>query len=87
MKVAKTACGHIEALTKTGTVEGVKGKGVFLDTGYILTFSSGLERMTPVLRFLRETAQGRLSVTRTWMEVKFCPLCGVPVEYEERAVV
>lgn len=83
MNIAKTACGHIEALTKTGTVEGVRGTGVFLDTGNVLNFASGLERQMPVLRFLRETKNGGLSVTSTWMEVKFCPMCGVPVEYEE----
>ena len=79
MLIAKTECGHIRGMMGDN-VQGWR----FLDSGNILNIPTGAYRMAPVLRRLKETPSGRLTVQSDWLEVKFCPECGDRVKFEER---
>ena len=69
-----TNCAHIKALHDN----------MFLDSSDIVDLLTGKTRVRPVLRRLKEGRDGRLSVTRDWMEVLHCPLCGAKVSNESK---
>lgn len=80
-------CGCMDALTKIQEFEGVKSNFKFLDTGRIINLEANTERIAPVLRALREGKNGHLNVGQPWIEIKFCPLCGLKIDTKIEVVI
>lgn len=78
-------CDCIRALQTPTELPGKKGLYRFLDSGLLMNLQQGTQRRSPVLRTLKEGKDGRLTVSGTWLEIKFCPVCGQAVEAEEIA--
>ena len=72
-----------KCLTMLSTPQGTnKGYQVhWVDGAILINNKSGESRTAPGLRALKEGKDGRLLVCPDfWLEIKFCPLCGSPVE-------
>jgi len=76
-------CPHLEFLSTPQFIPGTKREVRFLGSGYIFNFSTGENHWEPILRGMKDTPSGRITVTSDWMPVKFCPVCGVAVESEQ----
>lgn len=69
-------CLCMEILTKPQKISGKKGEYRFIASGYIMDTQTGVGSFEPILQGLRETPQGRLTVTSVWHPIKYCPNCG-----------
>lgn len=71
-----TKCGHLEFLAEKG----------FIHFGTLLNLEKNTSRYAPILSQLKEGRDGMLRRTRdcTWIELRYCPLCGEKTEANER---
>lgn len=75
-------CEHISFLAKPQSIPGTKRQVKFLDYGYIVNMKTGKGEFQPILRGLKETPSGRITVTSDWHPLLFCPVCGVKTNQE-----
>lgn len=77
------SCACLEALMSWKEIPGQKGRFKFIDAGYIYNLARSPSEngsFKPVLRAMKETPQGRLTLQTHWLAVRFCPVCGTEVE-------
>ena len=75
-------CSCMEILTQPRQVQGIKGMIQYIETGWLLAPADDFDdgRSAPILRGLRETPSGRLTVTEAWIQISYCPICGEKIE-------
>ncbi len=77
---ALKTCAHLEFLSKPQPIPGTKREVRFIDSGHIVDMRTGEFTWQPILRGIKETPSGRLTLTSDWHPIKFCPVCGAAVE-------
>ena len=76
-------CAHLEFLSKPQTIPGTKREVRFIDSGHIIDMQTGKFTWRPILRGMKETPSGRITITSDWHPINFCPVCGDPVGESE----
>ena len=76
-------CPHMEFLSKPQTIPGTRREVQFLGSGYIFNMKTGGSQWRPILRGMKETPSGRITVTSDWHPISFCPVCGDPIVESE----